>query len=235
MTLEDLQNELAALADPERAKNLAWFFKTGKGEYGEGDQFLGIRVPFQRKLAHRYVGLHLADVARLLKSPIHEHRFTAAEILVAQYEKAGGGPPAEKIFRFYLRYAKLFNNWDLVDTSAPYIAGAHLLHRPRDPLYGLARSANVWERRIGIVATFAFLRSGDVEDTFQIAEMLLADEHDLIHKSVGWALREAGRTSRKRLLAFLQKHYTSIPRTTLRYAIEHLPDTQRRQILAGKF
>lgn len=235
MTLENLQTELAALADPERAKNSAWFFKTGKGEYGEGDQFLGIRVPLQRRLAHRYLSLPLADVARLLKSPVHEHRFNAAEILVAQYEKAAGGPAAEKIFGFYIRHAKRFNNWDLVDTSAPYIAGAHLIERPRDPLYGLARSENVWERRIGIVATFAFLKRGDCENTFRIAEMLLSDEHDLIHKAVGWALREAGRTSRKRLLAFLQKHYTSIPRTTLRYAIEHLPDTQRRQILAGKF
>lgn len=235
MTLEDLQTELAALADPERAKSLASFFKTGKGEYGEGDQFLGIRVPLQRKLAHRYVDLSLVDVARLLKSPIHEHRFTAAEILVAQYEKATGEAIAEKIFKFYLRHAKRFNNWDLVDTSAPYIVGAHLLERPRDPLYQLARSASIWERRIAIVATFAFLRSGDLEDTFRIAALLLSDRHDLIHKAVGWALREAGRTSRKRLLAFLRKNYTSIPRTTLRYAIEHLPDRQRRQVLAGKF
>ncbi|MBV8866460.1 MAG: DNA alkylation repair protein, partial [Acidobacteriaceae bacterium] len=127
-----MQRELAALADPERAKNLAWFFKTGPGEYGEGDQFLGIRVPVQRKLALRYMGLDLADIVRLLKSPIHEHRFTAAEILVAKYEEAAG-PRAERIFRFYLRHARRFNNWDLVDTSAPYIAGVHLLERSRNP------------------------------------------------------------------------------------------------------
>ncbi len=226
---------MAALADPERAKNLAWFFKTGEGEYGEGDRFIGIRVPVQRKLAHRYSSLRLKDIAHLLKSPIHEHRFTAAEILVAQYEKAAGEALTEKIFRFYLRHAKRFNNWDLVDTSAPYIVGAHLLNRSRDVLFALASSRDLWERRIAIVATFAFLRAGETDDTFHIATLLLSDSHDLIHKAVGWALREAGRVSRKQLVAFLRKHYPSIPRTTLRYAIEHFPDKQRRQVLAGKF
>ena len=221
-------------ADAERAKSAAWFFKTGKGEYGEGDQFLGIRVPVQRKIAHRFVHLPLREIERLLKSPVHEHRFTAAEILVARYEHASE-PETETIFEFYLSNARRLNNWDLVDTSAPYIVGAHLLQRPRDPLFHLAKSSNVWERRIVIVSTFAFLKQGQMEDTFHISEMLLDDTHDLIHKAVGWALRESGKVSRDRLLGFLKEHYGNLPRTTLRYAIEHLPEKQRKQVLRGQF
>ena len=232
--LQDLIDELDAEADRERAKSSAWFFKTGKGEYGEGDQFLGIRVPIQRKIAHRYVQLPLLDIERLLKSPIHEHRFTAAEILVARYESAAESE-RKTVFEFYLRNARRLNNWDLVDTSAPYIVGAHLLQRPRDALLSLTKSSSVWERRIAIVSTFAFLKQGEMEDTFQLSELLLDDAHELIHKAVGWALRETGKVSRDRLLRFLKEHYEHLPRTTLRYAIEHLPENQRKLVLRGDF
>ena len=232
--LAELIAELKAAGDPERAANLAWFFQTGKGGYGEGDRFLGIRVPVQRKIARQFSDLPLAEVKKLLASPIHEHRFTAAEILVAQYER--GTPLAQRrIFDFYIRQAKRFNNWDLVDTSAPYIVGSHLAGRPRGLLRQLARSKNVWERRIAIVSTLAFIKQKQIEDTFAIAEMLLTDEHALIHKAVGWALREAGTVSRPMLLQFLETHYEEIPRTTLRYAIEHLPAAQRKRVLKGDF
>ncbi len=234
MTLEDLRAELAGLADVERAKFLAGFFKTGKGEYAEGDRFLGITVPAQRKLAKRFRNLAMRDISSLLKSPIHEHRFTGIAILVEQY-KGAEDDKREKIFNFYLQHAPRINNWDLVDASAPYIAGAYLSNRPREVLYRLAGSKNLWERRISIVATFAFLKAGETADTFRIAELLLSDKHDLIHKATGWALRETGRVSRPLLLAFLREHYSSTPRTTLRYAIEHLPAPQRKSILSGVF
>ena len=165
-TLADLEKELSGAGDRERALNLAWLFKTGPGGYAERDQFLGTRVPVQRRIARRFLHLHRDDLECLLESPIHEHRFTAAEILVAQYEPAAP-PEAARIFRFYLKHAKRFNNWDLVDTSAPYIAGAHLLNRPRDILRKLARSKNLWERRIAIVTTLAFIKERQLEDTLR--------------------------------------------------------------------
>jgi 3-methyladenine DNA glycosylase AlkD len=222
------------VADAKRAKNLAWFFKTGKGEYGEGDRFLGITVPVQRKIALRHIALPLEDIASLLASSIHEHRFTALEILVAQYARADKAQQS-RIFRFYLRNAARANNWDLVDTSAPNIVGKHLKERPRDMLDRLAASRNLWKRRIAIVSTLAFVRDGEIDDTFRIAEKLLADEHDLIHKAVGWALRETGKVSVAALLRFLREHYVSIPRITLRYAIERFPAAQRMRLLAGDF
>lgn len=224
---------MAAVADPKRAKGLAWFFKTGKGEYGEGDRFIGITVPEQRKIAKRYVELPLDEIARLLKSPIHEHRFTALEILVAKYARADEAIRCQ-IFAFYLRHAARANNWDLVDTSAPYIVGKHLKRRPRQLLDRLATSPNLWKRRIAIVATLALIRDGEVDDTFRIARKLLGDEHDLIRKAVGWALRETGKVSPAALLAFLRKHYPALARTTLRYAIERFPAAQRKRILAGQ-
>jgi 3-methyladenine DNA glycosylase AlkD len=224
----DLKEELRASADPERARNLAWFFKTGKGQYGHGDRFIGITVPTMRRIAHRYIHLPLADIAKLLASPIHEHRFVALEILVAQYERG-----ESSIFGFYLKNTRFVNNWDLVDTSAPYIVGQHLLTRPRKILYRLAKSRNLWERRIAIVSTQTFIRAGEIEDTFAIATLLLADEHDLIHKAVGWMLREAGKQSPPALLKFLKENYAALPRTTLRYAIERLPAARRKRILSG--
>ncbi len=195
---------------------------------------MGITVPEQRKIALRHVNLPLDDVARLLESPIHEHRFTALEILVAKYARADEANRS-RIFAFYLRHSGRANNWDLVDTSAPYIVGEHLKRRPRKCLDRLAGSRNLWGRRIAIVSTLALIRGGEIDDTFRIAGKLLRDPHDLIHKAVGWALREAGKVSRPALLNFLRNHYATVPRMTLRYAIERFPPAQRRKILAGNF
>ena len=233
-TRKQVERALAALASRKRAKSSAWFFKTGEGEYGEGDRFLGITVPLQRKVALRHIELPLDEIARLLQSPIHERRFTALEILVAKYRRADDANRA-RIFTFYLRHAERANNWDLVDTSAPYIVGAHLTKRPRQLLDRLAASRNLWKRRIAIVATLALIREGEIEDTFRIAEKLLGDEHDLIRKAVGWMLRESGKVSTPALLSFLRRHYPSISRTTLRYAIERFPAAQRKAMLAGRF
>jgi 3-methyladenine DNA glycosylase AlkD len=229
-----LEAELAASADPDRAKSSAWFFKTGKGDYGEGDRFLGITVPAQRKIALRYRNLPLTDIARLLGSPLHEHRFVALEILVFRYEK-GSAEERNEIFEFYLSQTARINNWDLVDTSAPYIVGEHLKNSSKKRLQKLARSNSIWERRIAIVATLALIKGGDVETTLTIAEMLLGDKHDLIHKAVGWALREAGKANRDALHLFLQQHHQELPRTTLRYAIEKFPPDERKRLLAGEF
>ena len=233
-SLADLQNELVEASDPQRAKNLTWFFKTGKGQYGEGDEFCGITVPVQRKIARRYRHLRLTDVKKLLKSRMHEHRFTGLEILVFQYEAADAAA-RQKIFNFYLENTPRINNWDLVDTSAPYIVGQHLLSRPRRILYRLAKSSNLWERRIAMVSTMAFIAQNDLEDTFAIAALLLNDEHDLIHKAIGWMLREAGKRSQPALLDFLKRNYAAMSRTALRYAIERLPEAQRKRALRGDF
>jgi 3-methyladenine DNA glycosylase AlkD len=227
----ELELALTAAGDPDRAKGAAWFFKTGKGEYGEGDRFLGIRVPTQRKIALAYKNLPLEEIAVLLASPIHEFRFAALEILVANYEST----PTKEIFDFYLQHTSGINNWDLVDTSAPYIVGQHLLTRKRTILDKLAASANLWQRRIAIVSTLTLIKNGELEDTFRIARRLLPDRHDLTHKAVGWALRETGRQSRLALLQFLRAHYSDLPRTSLRYAIEHFPPEQRKLLLSGTF
>lgn len=232
-TRTQLVRDLAALADPVRAAAVARYFKSGVGEYGEGDKFLGIPVPVLRKIALRYRTLPLPDLARLLASPTHEHRLTALEILVAQYER-GTEMERRKIVAFYLRRTQGINNWDLVDTSAPYILGEHLRTRSRRLLVQLAKSKSVWKRRMAIVSTLTLIRSGETADAFRIAEMLLSDPHNLIHKAVGWALRETGKVSESDLLAFLAKHYASIARTTLRYAIERFPPQQRKRILQGQ-
>ena len=229
MRLADLRKELSAAADPERARSSAWFFKTAKGQYGHGDRFIGLTVPTMRRIARRYIRLPLTDVKKLLASPIHEHRSVALEILVAQYEREN----SREIFDFYLKHTGFVNNWDLVDGSAPYIVGQHLLTRPRKILYRLAKSRNLWERRIAIVSTQTLIRAGEIEDTFAIAKLLLDDEHDLIHKAVGWMLRETGKQSAPALLRFLKENYSALPRTTLRYAIERFPAPQRKRLLAG--
>jgi 3-methyladenine DNA glycosylase AlkD len=234
ITAAQLQRELAAVADPVRAASSVWFFKTGPGEYGEGDRFIGIAVPVLRKIALSFRELPLSQVERLLSSRVHEHRLAGLEILVAQYER-GAANQKHEIFDFYLAHTAGINNWDLVDASAPYIVGEHLRGRPRDVLYALAVSANVWERRIAIVSTFAFLHDGDVDDLFAIARKLLADQHDLIRKATGWALREAGKVSNDRLLEFLSAQYAKMSRTTLRYAIERFSPVVRRRILVGDF
>lgn len=234
LTLADLQRELAKASDPKRARSLSLFFKTGKGQYGEGDEFCGITVPVLRKIASRFTHLRLADVAKLLRSRVHEHRFAALEILVFQYE-AGDESIRQRVFDFYLKHTRYINNWDLVDTSAPYIVGEHLLSRSRKALYRLAKSSDLWERRIAIVATSAFIKKGHLKDTFRISALLLNDKHDLIHKAVGWMLREAGKRSEPELLDFLRQNCSAMPRTALRYAIERLPARDRKLALQGIF
>jgi 3-methyladenine DNA glycosylase AlkD len=233
-TATDLIKALKKIADPQRAASLAWFFKTGEGQYGEGDRFIGIRVPDLRRVALQHREMALDGIAELLGSPIHEHRLAALEILVAKYERGTAGE-RKQIFDFYLQQTSRINNWDLVDASAPYIVGDYLQARSRRVLDRLANSPNIWERRIAIVATFSFISQGEVDGTYRVAEKLLADKHDLIHKAVGWALRETGKVSEAALLDFLQTHYAQLPRTTLRYAIERFAPERRKRMLRGDF
>lgn len=229
-TFPDLFRELQSHANRKKAKSVRRFFKTGKGEYGEGDQFLGIVVPLQRKIAKKFLHLGLADLSRLLKSEIHEYRFIALVILGEKY-KCGDRKEKEKIARFYFRNRKFVNNWDLVDTSAPQIFGDYLLTRDTAILSILARSRNLWDRRIAILATFAFIKAGRYGETLKIAQYFLNDTHDLIHKAVGWALREVGKKSLAAEKEFLQKHAHRMPRTMLRYAIERFPFEERKKYL----
>lgn len=222
------------MADPERAASSAKYFKTGKGEYGAGDRFIGITVPVLRKIARQYISLSLADLRRLLASPIHEYRVAALEILVAQYDRADEAQRG-RIVGFYLQNTARMNNWDLVDAAAPRILGVHLKNHPRGILDRLAVSTSLWERRIAMVATLALIRAGEIRDAHRIAGKLLDDEHDLLHKAVGWMLRETGKIDPGALLEFLRQHYARIPRTTLRYAIERFPAVQRKSLLAGRF
>lgn len=228
MHIEQLKKDLQNLANPEKAKLLQGFFKTSKGEYGEGDIFLGIMVPKQRKVAKKYKDLTLDQLEQLLNSNIHEHRLTAVFILVDKYKKAEE-KQREEIFNFYLSNTKNINNWDLVDLSAPNIVGNYILDKPRDILYKLAGSKSLWEKRISILATFEFIKNNEYQDTLKISEILLDDTHDLIHKGVGWMLREVGkRVSQEKEEGFLKKHYKTMPRTMLRYAIERFQEDKRK-------
>jgi len=229
-----LERELKVAGDPARAVHSAGYFRTGKGEYGEGDVFLGVSVPVLRKVALKYLDLDMPDLQKLLESKIHEYRAAALEILVAQYER-GEKKTREEIVRFYLKNTSHINNWDLVDASSRPILGEYLLTHSRGVLKKLGKSKNLWERRIAMVSTMTLVWADELDDAFQIAEMLLDDKHDLIHKAIGWVLREAGRKDRKRLVAFLKKHYARLPRTALRYAIEHFALEQRKRMLAGEF
>jgi 3-methyladenine DNA glycosylase AlkD len=232
-TIAALKRELTRAADPASVRTLTWF-KTGKGQYAEHDKFIGVSVPKLRSIAAKYDLLTLAQIDGLLASRVHEHRYAGLLILVARYED-GDARTRARVFDFYLDHTHGVNNWDLVDTSAPYIVGAHLVPRSRRVLYRLADSDNLWQRRIAMVATSAFIQKGDLKDTFGIAQRLLADEHDLIHKAIGWMLREAGDYSRADMIDFLKRHYSQMPRTALRYAIEHLPEGQRKRALRGLF
>jgi 3-methyladenine DNA glycosylase AlkD len=228
--IHQLQSDLLSLKNPQKAKVLQGFFKTGKGEYGEGDLFLGITVPVQRKIAQQYSALPLSDVEKLLASRIHEHRLVGLLILVQQFQK-GDAATQKKIFQFYLHHASQVNNWDLVDLTAPNIVGAYLLNKDRKILYRLVKSNNLWERRIAMVATFAFIRQHDFKETLALATMLLDDQHDLIHKACGWMLREVGKRNEKVLKKFLDNHSTHLPRTMLRYAIEKFSEKERQHYL----
>ena len=231
-TLKNIIIDLQNLNDPVKAEILSKFFKTGKGQYGEGDIFLGIKVPEQRKVAKKYTGLTLDDISHLLKSEIHEFRLTALFILVLKYKKEDTHGKQE-IVDFYLRNTENINNWDLVDSSAHYILGDFLLDKDRSILYELARSENLWERRIAMLSTFAFIKNEQFEDALNISEILLFDKHDLIHKAVGWMLREIGKSDLKTEDEFLQKHYNEMPRTMLRYAIEKF-DEEKRNFYLGR-
>jgi 3-methyladenine DNA glycosylase AlkD len=225
--LTRLKSDMQQLADPKKAIILARFFKTGKGEYGEGDSFLGITVPEQRKIAKKYSLLPLKELQKLLSGKIHEYRLTALLILVIKYSKADING-REDIFNFYLNNARRINNWDLVDLSADKILGAHLLERDKSILFKMAISQNVWERRIAIMATFHFIKKNQFRDTLALAEILLHDRHDLIHKAVGWMLRETGKRDQETEERFLLKYYTEMPRTMLRYAIEKFDEKKRK-------
>jgi 3-methyladenine DNA glycosylase AlkD len=231
-TLAKLRAEIHALGSPERAAHSLRFFKTGPGDYGEGDKFLGLTVPEMRALARKYRELADADALALLTSPWHEDRLVALILLVNAYER-GDDARRGKIHRAYLANTRHINNWDLVDCSAGQIVGGHLDSGDISALERLARSKDIWKRRIGIVATFSFIKRNEFRPTLRIAAMLLDDSHDLIHKAVGWMLREVGKRDRKTLDAFLAKHYRRMPRTMLRYAIERHPEPTRKRYLAG--
>ena len=280
-TLYNLRRELKSKANPKKAKALQRFFKTGYGEYGEGDIFLGIVVPETRKITQKYKDLEFKDLGELLKSKIHEERLTALLILVEQFNQFQRAllnhnavskhkhsvvinhyttrkhsatmlhhsamtrhsvQARKQIFNFYLKNTKYINNWDLVDLSAPKIVGGYLLMQSHkflyntdaiaSVLYKLVKSKNLWERRIGILSTFAFIRQNRFEESLKIAEMLLSDKHDLIHKAVGWMLREVGKRSQPTLEKFLKKHASKMPRVMLRYAIERLSEAKRADLLS---
>jgi len=231
--LKELRKEIKTLSSPEVSKTMQWFFKTGKGEYGEGDVFVGLKVPTQRKLAREFKDLALIELKVLLNSPVHEERLISLFILVDRYGKGNEKEKAE-IFSFYLKNRKGVNNWDLVDLSAPKIIGKHLLKRNKSLLFKFALSTNLWERRIAVLSTYEFIRNNDFAVNLQISEMLLQDKHDLIHKAVGWMLREIGKRDLQAEENFLKINYKKMPRTMLRYAIEKFPETKRKQYLHGK-
>lgn len=233
MNAREVQCMLRAAADPARARVCASFFKTGRGEYGEGDVFIGVTVPGVRLIARESRALPEVGITTLLKSTVHEERLCALLILVDQYER-GDEKTRARVYAFYLDHTDRINNWDLVDVSVYKILGAHLRSRSRKPLYRLLKSQSLWERRMAIVATYAFIRENDLDDTFALAELLLADTHDLIHKAVGWMLREAGKRDEARLMRFLDTHAPHMPRTMLRYAIERFtPEMRRYYLKAG--
>ena len=230
--LNSIKKDLQAESDPLKKKGLSRFFKTGKGEYGEGDIFLGVTVPKIRRVAKKYKDVSLDEIRTLLRSLIHEERLTALLILVENFRKADE-PKKTEIFNLYLKNTKYINNWDLVDLSASRIVGEYLKDKPVDILYTLAKSKSLWERRIAIISTFQFIWEGRFAETLKISKILLTDRHDLIHKAVGWMLREVGKRSFKTEEEFLKKHYKKMPRTMLRYSIEKFPEKLRLRYLTG--
>ncbi len=220
-TATDVQTELNKFENPTESEFLPRFFKTKEGQYGHGDIFIGLRVPLTRKIAANYKELSLSEIKKLLQSPIHEHRLCALIIMTNQAKKADAAHK-KALYDLYVSQTKFVNNWDLVDTSCRDIVGGYLQNKSREPLYKLAKSSDLWERRIAMVSTWQFIRGGDLHDTFKIAEMLLGDTHDLIHKAVGWMLREAGKKDEAALKEFLDEHTHEMPRTALRYSLERL-------------
>ena len=230
-TLAEVTRVLREAGSPEIAEHSRRFFKTGPGEYGEGDRFHGIRVPVVRQLARRAREMSLEKTKKLLDSPYHEARLMALVMLNEHYRR-GDDAVREEIYRFYLAKTDRINNWDLVDASAHKIVGPHLRERSRKPLDRLVSSKSLWDRRVGIIATYAFIRHGETEPTFRLARKLRDDGHDLIHKGVGWMLREAGKVDPEGLREFLERHAGKMPRTMLRYAIEKLSPAERKRWMA---
>ena len=226
------RRRMRALANPADALFLQRFFRTGPGEYGAGDKFLGIRVPATRAVAREMRGMPLAELLKLLRSPMHEERLLSVVLFGDLYARSVDDVLREKIYRAYLANARRVNNWDLVDSSAPHVVGAHLLRRDRAVLDRLARSANLWERRIAIVATAAFIRTGDTGTTLRLANVLLFDPHDLIHKATGWMLREATKHDLAGVRGFLDRHADVMPRTMLRYTIEKMSAAEKKKWMA---
>ena len=223
--LRSLRKELERLTDNKKASFLQRFFKTGKGEYGEGDIFIGLTVPQSRSLAVKYKDLSFLEILELLKSKIHEERLIALLILVYRFEKNSN--EQRRIYEFYLKNLKFVNNWDLVDLSSHHIIGEYLLDKPKEILFKLARSKNLWEKRISLISTFAFIREGELDTSLELAEILVNDKHDLIQKALGWMLREIGKKDLKAEEIFLIEHYKKMGRTALRYAIEKFPEKKR--------
>lgn len=235
MTVEDVVSEMQNYASDADAVNLQWFFKTGPGEYGEGDQFIGVRVPMIRKVCKEFRQLSLAEVQKLIESPFHEHRMAGLIILTLQYPRASNQAKND-ILDLYMQELKRrnINNWDLVDVTCRHIVGEHVRDN-REVLFELAKSDNLWERRVSIISTFAYIAHGDASTSLELAELLLHDHEDLMHKAVGWTLREVGKRCDEQLLRdFLDRHAHDMPRTALRYAIEHLPEIDRQYYLLCK-
>lgn len=228
--IEIITNELQTLGSTEKAAQLSRFFKTGKGQYGENDRFLGVTVPQTRRVAMAHAGVNLADLQQLIRSEWHEVRLCALFILTIQFNK-GDEPTRTELVHFYLNNTQHTNNWDLVDLSAWKTIGTYLLDRPRNLLYRLAESPLLWDNRIAMVSTYAFIRQGQLDDTFALAEKMMGHKHDLMHKAIGWMLREAGKRDEKRLIDFVENHRLVMPRTMLRYAIEKLSTTQRKHLM----
>lgn len=235
MKATDVEKDLQRLTTSAKAKASSWFFKSGEGEYGYGDKFIGVTVPEQRSVAKKYFkDIDLGEVEKLLHSEIHEYRLTALIILTYKFAKESE-EGKKKIYDIYLKNLKYVNNWDLVDSSADKIVGAYIQDRDRSILYKLAKSDDLWENRVAMISTFHFIKNGEHEDTFKIAEILLHHKHDLIHKAVGWMLRELGKKQGEaRLRSFLDKHYLEMPRTMLRYAIEKFEESVRLKYLSKK-
>jgi 3-methyladenine DNA glycosylase AlkD len=233
--LEEFKKEYKGLADKNQARILSGFFKTGPGQYGEGDVFLGIKVPIQRAAIKKYFPMSLVEVEKLLSSSFHEHRLSALFILIRQFEK-GDDEAKEKIYKLYLKALAggQINNWDLVDMSAPNIVGKYLEENNRSILYALVSSKNLWERRVAVLATFTFIRNKDFKDILVLAKKLLSDKEDLMHKAVGWMLREAGKRDEAVLRDFLNENVVKMPRTMLRYAIEKFDERERKKYLSAR-
>jgi len=233
MTVEDIQKRLKDLGNRKHAAVSQRFFKTGPGQYGEGDIFIGVRVPVLRKLAKEYSDLAVEDIAILLQSHIHEERLLALLLLVGSFLK-GDEAAKKSIYEIYLNNTGYVNNWDLVDSSAEHIVGAYLMNRNKAVLYRLAESENLWERRISIMSTFHFIKRHQFSETLKISKIMLSDGQDLIHKATGWMLREIGKRHLQTEESFLKVHYQKMPRTMLRYAIEKFPEPKRQRYLKGR-